>query len=785
MGLGKTGLRPRRENAMKQPASSSRASSAHAAPASAHSRAGNRWFKAWQPTRESRDTLFLLAVVGWVVLMQMPHMPGLISGFCLGLLAWRAWLTMRQKPLPTRWVRIGLLVLAIGITASQFRTIFGREAGSALILLLLALKTLELKAQRDAFVIFFLGFFTLLSHFLFSQSLLTAVGILAGVLALLTALVNAHMPAGYPPLRKALGTALRMALLGAPIMLALFVLFPRFAPLWGLPGNDKAKTGLSNDMTVGNIAELAQDDSIAFRVRFAGEAPPRSAMYYRGPVLGRLDGQKWTGSSFPRMPANRQAQHAPTGPEAAPEAGSAADTVRYEVLLQPHHMQWLLTLDIAVEQPTLPAGWRALQMASMEWTSHRPITDVLRYQASSRLNYHADASIPAPYLRPYLALPPGLNPRTRELAQRFLNDPKLANSTPAEQIQAVLYALRHGDYRYTLAPGLTGEHAADTFWFDSKEGFCEHIANAFVVLMRNMRIPARIVTGYQGGELNPMDGMWTVRQSDAHAWAEVWLEGRGWVRIDPTASVSPSRVEDLARLQSRGAVGTAIETVSPGLAGVLQRSLQSLRNVWDATNTRWNSWVLNYTQDRQFDLLRSLGFSDVSWTTLARLLAFALAGLALLGSLWAWREKRQHDPWLRLLQQARTRLQKMGVPVPESPALTPRQLLQLLEQHTAAAAIANTITTQAEPPALAAWRNWLLGMEAVRYAPSASHASPTAASSTASSAPATPGSRSAGKPHQPHQPLRPIRQLKSELRRLPPLAQARPVAAHASAPQGG
>ena len=195
--------------------------------------------------RESRDTLFLLAIVGWVVLMQAAHMPWAVTGLCLGVLAWRAWLTIRQKPLPGRWVRVIFVMLVIALTATQFRTIFGGEAGSALILLLLTLKTLELKAQRDAFVIFFLGFFTLLSHFLFSQSLVTAIGILAGVLALLTALVNAHTPAGYPSLRQALFIALRMAALGAPIMLALFMLFPRFAPLWGLPGNEKAKTGLS------------------------------------------------------------------------------------------------------------------------------------------------------------------------------------------------------------------------------------------------------------------------------------------------------------------------------------------------------------------------------------------------------------------------------------------------------------------------------------------------------------------------------------------------------------
>ena len=674
--------------------------------------------------RESRDTLFLLAIIGWIVLMQAAHMPWATTAFCAAVLAWRAWLTVRQKPAPSRWLVIGLLLLALALTASQFRTIVGREAGSALILLLLTLKTLEIKARRDAFVIFFLGFFTLLSHFLFSQSLLTAAGIVVGVLALLTALVNTHMPAGYPSLRQAFLIALRMAALGTPIMLALFMLFPRFAPLWGLPANDRAKTGLSNDMTVGNIAELAQDDSIAFRVRFDGPLPPRQDLYFRGPVLGRLDGQKWVGSDFPMVPSadNKQAATAPAGP---------SRQVSYEVLLQPHHLQWLLTLDVAVERPTLPAGWRALQMRSLEWVSQRPVVDVLRYRARSQLGYRSDADLPAAYLRPYLALPPGLNPRTRELARQLLDEPALANSSPEQKIAAVLQRLRTGGYSYTLVPGLTGEHAADVFWFDSKQGFCEHIANAFVVLMRNMHIPARIVTGYQGGELNPVDGMLSVRQSDAHAWAEVWLPQKGWVRIDPTASVSPSRVEDFARLQARGAVGDAINTINPEFASVLQRGLQGMRNFWDATNTRWNNWVLNYTQDRQLDLLRQLGFANISWTTLAQLLGAALAGMATIVALWAWLARQRQDPWLHLLQQARKRLLDMGLQLPDdmaaSAALTPRQLRSLLLQQqggaSAPAPVANASapahTNQADHAAWAAWGQWLLALEALRYAPAA------------------------------------------------------------------
>jgi Domain of unknown function (DUF3488). len=232
--------------------------------------------------RESRDTLFLLAVIGWIVLMQSAHMPWSTTVFGLMVLGWRAWLTLKQKPLPSRWISAGLLLLSLALTAAQFRSLLGRDAGSALILLLLTLKTLELRARRDAFVIFFLGFFALLSHFLFSQSLLTALGIFVGVLALLAALVNAHTPAGYPPLRQSLFIALRMALLGAPIMFALFMLFPRFAPLWGFPAHESAKTGLSDKMTVGTIAELALDDSVAFRVRFDGGIPRRQDLYFRG-----------------------------------------------------------------------------------------------------------------------------------------------------------------------------------------------------------------------------------------------------------------------------------------------------------------------------------------------------------------------------------------------------------------------------------------------------------------------------------------------------------------------
>ena len=236
--------------------------------------------------REVRDTLFLLAVIGWVVFMQVGHIPWWCSALTGVLLIWRARLTLHGQPLPGWTWRIGLLVLTLGATWLTHRTLLGRDAGVTLIVVLLALKTLEMRARRDAFVVFFLSFFTLLTHFFYSQSLLTAAGILIALLGLLTALVNAHMPVGAAPLKQSARIAGGLALLGAPIMLVLFMLFPRMAPLWGMPSDSMAgRSGLSGEMRVGEIARLALDDTIAMRVKFEGNPPPQSDMYFRGPVF--------------------------------------------------------------------------------------------------------------------------------------------------------------------------------------------------------------------------------------------------------------------------------------------------------------------------------------------------------------------------------------------------------------------------------------------------------------------------------------------------------------------
>ena len=639
--------------------------------------------------RDGRDTLFLLAVIAWVILPQIGNLPVWCSLLAAGVLLWHGWLAWTARPLPSRWWLAVLLVLTIGATLFTHRTLLGRDAGVTLIVVLLTLKTLELRARRDAFVVFFLSFFTMLTNFFFSQSLLTAAAMLVAMLGLLTALVNAHMPVGKPPLMQAAKTASWMALLGAPIMAVLFVLFPRLAPLWGIPSDGMTgRSGLSASMQVGTLASLALDDSIAMRVRFEGPRPLQSELYFRGPVLSTFDGREWRPlrSGFParmQMPANLQT----SGP-----------ALRYQVTLESNNRPWLLVLDASAMQPALP-GYSLSMTPELQWVADRPIADIVRYSAQSHVDFRHGPLRASASLQDFVDLPPGFNPRTLALAAELRRDPRYADAGAPQLIEAVLNRLRTGGYGYTLDPGVFGQHTADEFWFDRKEGFCEHIASSFVVLMRALDVPARIVTGYQGGEQNAIDGFWIVRQRDAHAWAEVWVAGQGWVRVDPTSAVSPSRTGSFQRLQvPQGVLANALTgVVSPAFA-------LNMRAMWDAMNNGWNQWVLNYTQGKQLDLLKNIGFESPGWEDLGYLLIGIIVALSLLGAAWTLWERSRHDPWLRLLEKAAVQLQKSGLTVP--PNSGPRQLARLLLDRYGSA--------DAQTRALG---DWLLRLERFRYAP--------------------------------------------------------------------
>ncbi len=640
--------------------------------------------------REARDTLFLLVVIGWLILPQVSRLPLWCSAMAAAILVWRGVIALRNQTLPSRWWLFLLLGITMAATYYSHRTLLGRDAGVTFIVVLLALKTLELRAQRDAFVVFFLGFFTLLSNFFFSQSLLLAMAMLVGLLGLLTALVNNHMPVGKPPLRQAAATAGWMCLLGAPIMVVLFLLFPRVAPLWGVPSDAMAgRSGLSGSMQVGSIANLALDDSIAMRVRFEGPPPPQRDLYFRGPVLSTFTGREWLPlrSTFPprlQLSSNLQVQ---------------GDPIRYQVTFEGNNRPWILMLDAASEAPRI-VGYTTSMSADLQWSADKPISDLMRYSAESYTQFSHGPPRLVTGLQDYVDLPPGYNPRTLQWAMDMRRDPSLANADTPALVEAVLQRLRTGGYTYTLEPGVFGPDSADEFWFDKKEGFCEHIASSFVLMMRALDIPARVVTGYQGGELNGVDGYFVVRQSDAHAWTEVWMAGRGWVRVDPTSAVAPGRTGTLQRLQApRNAVTQALAgAISPQVA-------LNLRAYWDAANNRWNQWVLNYSQNRQMDLLRNIGFESPSWEGLSYVLIGIIVVVSLLGAVWTLWERHRQDPWLRLLHQVHQRLAKAGLTVPDS--TPPRQVAELLRQH-----------WQGQVPV--ALIDWLLRLEAWRYASSKS-----------------------------------------------------------------
>lgn len=623
--------------------------------------------------RETRDTLFLLATIAAIVAPHASHLALWASALTVLVLGWRVHLAWRQQPLPGRLILAFIVVVMVGLTFLTHRTLVGRQPYVTLLVMLLVMKTLELRARRDAFVVFYLGFFLVLTQFLYSQSLLTGLWMLLSVWALLSAVVLAQMPVGQPTLALAARQAARTTALGLPMMVLLFLLFPRIAPLWGVPTENIGRTGLSNQLDFGAMAEIANDDSIAMRLRFRSEPPPSRQRYFRGPVLGVFDGRSW-----------RPTEQGWRRPEALVTAGPA---LQYEMTLEPLRISVLPLLEMSPGDAGTEISIGEMKMRrgpELQWLTPRPITERLRFDAQAHADYRVGPQRASEWLRAYLRLPEGLNPRSRAWALALREEARFAALPPAELapalVQAVLDHIARADFTYTLAPGRYGEatpHVIDEFWLDRKLGFCEHFASAFVVLMRSMEVPARIVTGFQGLDPEPQDGYWIVRNSNAHAWAEYWVEGRGWVRADPTAAIAPERI---SLGQALRPAPSAFEQLNPTL-------WRSLRNGWESLNNQWQQLVLNYSRQNQFDLLKSIGFDTPDWLALGRFSAGVIFVLALAGALWNWWQGRPHDAWSRQRERVLAELRRWGVGA--AAHQPPAQWAALLhERHGSAAASA-------------------------------------------------------------------------------------------------
>jgi transglutaminase-like putative cysteine protease len=416
-----------------------------------------------------------------------------------------------------------------------------------------------------------------------------------------------------------------MVLLAAPLAALLFFVFPRIqGPLWGMPHDaGLGRTGLSNTMAPGNLANLAESEETAFRVRFLDPAPPQSQLYWRGVVLGEFDGRTWTQVA---PPAN-----GPQGQSVRASVAGRGRVVRHRVTLEPSGQRWLFALDLPEQLPQL-AGNPSSMSAELELRADYPIEERVRYDASSTPSYGLQAGAALADAERWLALPERYNPRALEAGAVLARQPD-----PRKRVNTVLRAFHDDGFSYTQEPPLLGRDSVDDFLYRTKAGFCEHYASAFVFLMRAAGVPARVVTGYQGGELNPVDGFVTVRQSDAHAWAEVWLAGRGWLRVDPTAAVAPERVQrSRARARGRENPFGQLDNFETGRNSFLSQ----LRFGFAALDNRWNQWVLNYTPERQQRTIESLKAGLANWTALA-----AIAGAALLMALArTLGERRRIDP---------------------------------------------------------------------------------------------------------------------------------------------
>lgn len=578
---------------------------------------------------------WLLAVAIATAAPHATHQPLWLSLLVGSVLLWRVWLWRTNGPLPARWV-LGLLVIAsVAGIGWEFRTLFGRDSGVALLVLLVALKPMEMRTRRDAMVVVMLGFFLLLTHYFYSQSIPTGLWLLAAATLLTATLIRVH--GGEQPVRVILRYASLLLAQAIPFMLIAFLLLPRVqGPLWGLPQDaHSGLTGLSDRMSPGSLNDLIQSGDIAFRVQFSDGLPEKSSLYWRGPVLVDYDGQTWRA-----RPNYLQTQGK------APAIETGGKSFNYVTTLEPHNQRWLLALDLPVK---LPAD--STLSATFETRAREPVQIRARYAFTSSPDFVVNRLETAAMLQQALRLPAQLNLRSRQLAAEW----QLKFKSPEMISNAALLLFRQERFFYTLQPPLLGQNAVDDFLFTTRRGFCEHYASAYVVLMRAAGIPARVVAGYQGGEINPVDGYLTVRQSDAHAWAEIWIAGKGWIRVDPTAAVAPSRIEQ--GIEAALPAGDPL----PALLRIDTDWLRDLRNRWEATNNAWNQWVLGYNPQRQREVLSRLGLNEPDWRNMTAALA-TLCGIALLVvTLWTLYQRKTATPAQRAWQGFCRRLKRFGV----------------------------------------------------------------------------------------------------------------------------
>ena len=603
-----------------------------------------------------------------IVLVCLPHLlrlPLWISALCLGLIGLRFLYETGRAGLPGKYLRLLILLVSLAGLFASYSTLIGRTAGSAMLLLMLCLKLMEIKGRRDVVIIIYISFFILITSFLFDQSLYSGAYMLVVVMSLITTMIIYNHPAiqNKPlalALRQSVGQAFILVLQAIPLMLMLFFLFPRLpGPLWSLPEDGRgASTGLADELEPGHISKLSDNPEVAFRIKFNGTPPQQELLYWRGPVLSLFTGKKWKvlkEDSASRLNLDDIHFSVP---------------VDYTITLEPHNRHWLFALELPGMIPD-----NAHLTEDMQLLQAYPVRSVTRYDMRAYLNYQLDPNSITNSHR-YLEVPEQAAPQTRrfvrQLRQKYMRD--------SAYINAILNFFRTKNFIYTRRPPQFENDIVDDFLFQTRRGYCVHYASSFAIMMRLAGIPARIVSGYQGGEMNPLSDYMIVRQSDAHAWVEAWLPGKGWLRIDPTSVIPESRIEAVEdRLRRKDEQARARIKLEQGW---LINKLRDMRYAWDRVNSGWNDWVVGYNNTRQKSLLSMFGADKLTLRHLALLLAAIFIACLLFITLFVFRQRQQQlNPVNQAYAQFCRKLARLGfVRKPEETAQDYARRVMLLRQ---------------------------------------------------------------------------------------------------------
>ena len=556
-------------------------------------------------------------LVGGLILSALPHglrIPLWIMPLLLVLCTWKLYLFYKRPYKEKKLSVINILVFMILIISivgifHQFGTLFGRSAGVSLLVLMTGFKIFEIKHERDFYVSCFLGYFLVVTNFLYIQTIGTAFYMAFIVLVMTLSLVLFNDTEGKLSARTSGKIAAALLLQSIPIMLILFFLFPRIpGPLWGMPNDaHSSTTGVNDEMSPGSISQLILSNKVAFRADFKNARPEKSQLYWRGPVLLHTNGTTW-----------RRGKH-----EQQPVASleTMSDPFTYTITLEAHNKKWLYALDMPDQEPALE-NMQSWMTSDFQLLTNNPVIQRIRYDMISYPEYKT-TKLHDDELKIALQLPINQHSKTKELVRQWRN----TGLSSDQIIERALKLFNEDEFYYTLTPPLLKNDRVDEFLFETKQGFCEHYANAFAVMMRAAGIPTRVVLGYQGGNYNPVGDYVVVHQRNAHAWTEVWKQDQGWIRIDPTSAVSPLRI--IEGIES-ALPDNFFDVPSAFSQNSLVKNLwQGLGYRWDAINNQWNQWVINYGPNRQREFLGLFGLQDINWSSMIFLI-MAFGGVILL-----------------------------------------------------------------------------------------------------------------------------------------------------------